>query len=46
MEKRTRLARPTRESIIGLADVNPNELATRNIRTGRTTKGIVEEWEG
>ncbi|KAH9455941.1 hypothetical protein MJO28_005955 [Puccinia striiformis f. sp. tritici] len=48
MEKRARLAKPTRASIIGIGgpiDHNQNRQSTRGIRTGSSTLGIVQEWE-
>ncbi|KNZ56011.1 hypothetical protein VP01_251g3 [Puccinia sorghi] len=45
LEKRTRLSKPTRESIIGSVDVNQSPAARRTIRTGRSTMGVVQEWD-
>lgn len=45
LEKRTRLSKPTRESIIGIVDVSQSPAARRTIQTGRSTMGVVQEWD-
>ncbi|WAQ83686.1 hypothetical protein PtA15_4A134 [Puccinia triticina] len=43
MEKHNRLLKPSRQSIVGLEPIQPS---SSRIRTGGSTLGIVQEWEG